>query len=71
MSTSLGGFLVIGLVFGSLAALMAFIIFYREYDQHRLGKRRIWRESLIGAAVAFTVFVALALVGGYLLGRVI
>lgn len=57
--------LLIGIVFGAVASLMAFLIVFNEYQRHRLGRGRIWRESLAAGAVAFIVFVALSLIAGY------
>jgi len=57
--------LAIGIIFGLVAALMAFLITYNEYQKHRLGRARLWKEALSAAAVAFAVFLLLAVMVGY------
>ena len=64
-----GVILPIGIVFGLLAAVMAFLIIFEEYRKHKLGRGRLWREALSGGALAFAVFVVIALVAGYWLFR--
>ena len=56
---------LIGMVFGLVAALMAFLIFYDEDQKHMLGTRRLWKESLRGGFAAFLFFVILSIVAGY------
>lgn len=62
--------LVLGLIFGTIAAVLAFLIVYEAYRRHRLPARRLWRESLEAAVFAFVVFVILFVVTGYALRRV-
>lgn len=63
----IGVFVWFGLIFGWLAASMAFVIIFDEYRKHRLGRNRAWKEALLGAAVAFVIFLALSVATGYLL----
>jgi hypothetical protein len=60
-----------GVVFGLVAALMAFLIFYDEYQKHMLGTRRLWKESLSGGLTTFLFFLILSIVAGYWLSYVI
>jgi hypothetical protein len=62
---------LMGIVFGSVAALMAFLIVYEEYQKHKLGTRRLWKESLSGALAAFLFFLILSIFAGYWLSYVI
>jgi NADH:ubiquinone oxidoreductase subunit 6 (subunit J) len=57
--------LLIGIFFGAVAALMAFLIIYNEYQKHRLGRWRLWKEALTGGLVTFFVFVVLSVIVGY------
>jgi H+/Cl- antiporter ClcA len=57
--------LLIGVLFGLMAALAAFIIIYSEYSRHRLARSQVWREAIGGAVVAFVVFLLLSLAGGW------
>lgn len=61
--------LVIAAVFSPLAAVMAFIITYREYDRHSLPKRELIRRSLHAAAFTLAFFIVLAAVAGWFLDR--
>jgi len=56
--------LLIGVIFGVIASLMAFLIIYNEYQKHRLDRWRLWKEALAAAAVAFCVFFILAVLVG-------
>ncbi len=57
--------LVIGVFFGSIAAIMAFLIIYNEYQKHRLERGRLWKEALSGALVTFIFFLVLAILVGF------
>jgi hypothetical protein len=57
--------LIFGVVFGFVAALMAFLIIYNEYQRHKLGQWRVWKEALTAAAFTFALFVVLSLLVGY------
>jgi maltodextrin utilization protein YvdJ len=57
--------LLIGIFFGIVAALAAFLIIYSEFQRHRLARWRLWKEALSGALVAFVVFVVLSVIVGF------
>ena len=63
--------LVIGAVFGLLAALMAFIITWREYERHQFAGTRLYKEASQSAIFTFVVFLVLSLLVGFLLKRFI
>jgi hypothetical protein len=54
--------LLIGIFFGTVAAITAFLIIYNEFQKHGLAGWRLWREALTGAMVAFVVFVVLSVI---------
>lgn len=60
-------FLFIGLIFGLLAALMAFLITYNEYSRHYHDNRAPLAASLRTALFAFVVIFAVTAVAGYAL----
>jgi len=59
--------LVIGLGSGIIAALMAFVITWNEYQRHQLRLPSLIRLSLQAAATAFVFFLSVALLFGYVL----
>ncbi len=61
----IGLFLVVGLVFGVLAGMMAFLITYEEYSHHHFDRGRLVRASLEAAGYAFLVILVLALAAGF------
>lgn len=61
----MGTFLLIGAVFGGLAALMAFLITYEEHSRHRLSRPMLLRLALETALAALLFFLALALAVGW------
>lgn len=60
-------FSLIGLVFGGLASLMAYIIFYREYI-HRFEHVKARSMALRGALSTLFFFVGLAVASGFVIG---
>jgi hypothetical protein len=70
MATAAGSFdpmsalAVVGVMFGALAAAMAFTITFSEYQKHGLGLARVLREALLAAALAFAIFAAAPLALG-------
>jgi len=58
--------ITIGLVFSSLAALMAFLITYGEYSRHFMAKRRALKISLETASVVFAIFIVVAIIAGFI-----
>ena len=61
--------IVIGAVFGFIAALMAFVITWHEYEKHKFTGKRIFKEALQAAIFAFIVFLLLSILVGFLLVR--
>jgi hypothetical protein len=62
---------LLGLSFGLLAALLAFVISFEAYRRQQFASARIWRESLTAAAFAFAVFLVASITLGYLLKKII
>ena len=60
---------IIGLVFGLFAALMAFLITYGEYSRHLMAKSRALKISLETASVVFAAFIVIAITAAFLLPR--
>jgi hypothetical protein len=60
-----------GLAFGSVAGLSAFLITYREYEQHKMERPKLMRHSLSSALFAFLYFLISALIIGYALSHTI
>jgi H+/Cl- antiporter ClcA len=63
--------IVIGIVFGFLAALMAFVITWHEYEKHKFTGKRIFKEAFQSAIFTFVVFLFLSLLIGSFLARFI
>ena len=59
-------FLSFGLVFGSLAGLMAYLISFKEYSHHYRARKKPRKMALGSAALAFLIFFALAAATGLL-----
>jgi len=58
---------VIGVIFGFLAALMAFVITWHEYEKHKFTGRRVFKEAFQSGIFAFAIFLLLSLLLGFLL----
>jgi len=56
----------IGIVFGFIAALMAFVITWHEYAKHKLTKERLLKETFKSAIFAFIIFLFLSILVGFL-----
>jgi H+/Cl- antiporter ClcA len=61
--------IVIGIVFGFLAALMAFVITWHEYEKHKFTGKRLFRQAFQAAIFTLTIFLFLSLLIGFLLTR--
>ena len=59
-------FVLIGAIFGSLAAAMAFLNTYEEFSHHGLSRRDLLRRSLGTAAMTLVFFLAAAMLVGWL-----
>lgn len=60
-------FIGIGVVFGLLAGLIAFLITYDEWQKHLFVGRELWREPLVRGLFTFAVFFILSVVIGFIL----
>ena len=56
--------LSLGVIFGALAGISAFLITYREYELHKIERGRLIRHALSSAMFAFLFF----LIGAVVLG---
>ena len=61
--------IVIGVIFGFLAALAAFVITYNEYEKHKFAGKRLFMQAFQTAIFTFAVFLILSLLAGFLLAR--
>jgi H+/Cl- antiporter ClcA len=63
--------IVIGIIFGFLAALMAFVITWHEYEKHKFTGKRLFKEAFQSAIFTFVIFLFLSIFTGFLLVRFI
>jgi len=63
--------IVIGIVFGFLAALAAFVITYNEYEKHKFTGKRLFKKAFQSGIFTFFVFLFLSLLSGFLIARFI
>ena len=63
--------IVIGAVFGFLAALAAFVITWNEYEKHKFTGKRLFMQAFQTAIFTFVVFLMLELLAGILLSHFI
>jgi ribose/xylose/arabinose/galactoside ABC-type transport system permease subunit len=64
-------YLSIGVVFGFLAALMAFFITWNEYEKHKFRGKRLFMEALGAGLFTFLVFLLLSLLLGFILSKLV
>ena len=62
---------VIGVIFGFLAALMAFVITWHEYEKHKFTGRRLFKEAFHSGIFTFAIFLLLSILTGFFLVRFI
>jgi H+/Cl- antiporter ClcA len=62
---------VIGVIFGFLAALMAFVITWHEYEKHKFTGKQLFRQAFQAAIFTFIVFLLLSLLVGFFLAHFI
>jgi len=60
---------VIVLCFGSVGAVMAFLITYEEYSHHYASKKEPFRHAMQTAVFTFFVFFVLAMIAGFFLSK--
>ena len=64
---SIGLFLGLGVLFGTLGGTTAYIIFYREYIHHFVDAGKARGMALRGALTAFLFFLALSVIAGFVI----
>jgi len=64
-------FVIIGLIFGLLAALMAFGITYVECERHKFLGWQLWQEPLRRAMFTLAFFLMLSIALGFALPAII
>jgi len=60
---------VLGIIFGFLAALIAFVITWHEYEKHKFTGKRLFKAAFQAAIFTFVVFLLLSFIIGFLLTR--
>lgn len=60
-------FFIIGLVFGGLAGMIAFLITLNEWHKHQFTGWKLWREPLVRGIFTFVFFFALSMLIGWAL----
>ena len=61
--------ILVGVLFGFLGSLMAFVITYHEYQKHQFRGKRLFKEAFHSAIFTLIFFVALMAIVGYLLSH--
>ena len=61
--------IVIGIVFGFLAAASAFVITWHEYEKHKFTGKQLFKEAFQAAIFTFVVFLLLSFLIGFFLTR--
>ena len=61
--------IVIGVIFGFLAAASAFAITWHEYEKHKFTGKRLFKEAFQSAIFTFVVFLFLSFLVVFLLVR--
>jgi len=59
--------IVIGVIFGFLAALAAFVITWNEYEKHKFTGKRLFMQAFQTAIFTFFIFLLLSVLIGFLL----
>ena len=62
-------FLIIGLIFSPIAAVMAFLIIYEQYSHHNLTKKQQFKIAMQTGLLALVAFIILALGIGFFLSH--
>jgi len=63
--------IIIGLVLGTLAALIAFLVTYGEYSRHFMTKGKALKISLETALFIFILFAVIAVVTGFAFPKIL
>ena len=61
--------IVIGVIFGFLAALAAFVITYNEYEKHKFTGKRLFMQAFQTAIFTFLIFLVLSVLIGFFLAH--
>lgn len=61
--------IVMGVIFGFLAALAAFVITWQEYERHKFTGKRLFIQAFKTAIFAFLIFLILSVIIGFLIMR--
>jgi len=64
---SIGLFVGLGVLFGTLGGAIAYIIFYKEYIHHFVDAGKARGMALRGALTAFLFFLALSVIAGFVI----
>ena len=63
--------IIIGLIFSPIGAVMAFLITYEEYTHHYADQRKIFRQAVKTAVFTFFVLLAVTIIAGLFLRRIV
>jgi len=58
---------ILGIIFGFLAALIAFVITWYEYEKHKFTGKRLFKQAFQAAIFTFVVFLFLSFIIGFVL----
>ncbi len=61
--------IVVGVIFGFLAALAAFVITYRGYEKHKFTGKRLFMQAFQTAISTLLVFLLLSVLIGFILAH--
>jgi len=61
---------LIGALFSSIAAIMAYLITYSEYRHHYTENRLVIKNSLISAFITLSVFLVLSLLVSVIINKI-
>ncbi|HUO55845.1 MAG TPA: hypothetical protein VMU27_00185 [Candidatus Paceibacterota bacterium] len=64
-------FILLGVIFGFLAGLIAFLITFNEWKKHTFEGWQLWREPLARGLVTFLFFFLLSIALGFILPFVV
>jgi len=62
-------FLLVGVIFGFIGSLMAFVITYHEYQKHQFRGKRLFKEAFQAALYTFIFYIIIMAVVGFLLSH--
>jgi len=62
-------FLLVGVIFGFIGSLMAFVITYHEYQKHQFERKRLIKEAFNAALYTFLFYIVIMAVVGLLISH--